>query len=146
MFPMEKQNDSPIRFGLAPLLPRLQTAGFAVEDQGAGRIRVSKYGCAAVLEATASGEPQFATPPGRLLGERIAPLVDRGFQKFWQEEQRRLPALAEQLKSLAAFQKDLRGVMGMTTLYNEALGTVSSRYVYDRLEGRETGKRHRSFD
>lgn len=117
-----------------------------MDDQGAGQVRVSKYGCAAVLEATASGELRFTVRPGRLVGDRIAHLLDRGFQKFWQDEQRVLPALAEQLQSLADFQRDLREVMGMTTLYNEALGTVSSRYVYDRLEGREKGKRHSSFD
>jgi hypothetical protein len=75
----------------------------------------------------------------------IAHLVDRGFQKFWQEGEQQFPALAAQLQALHRFEQDLRAVMGLTALYNEALGSVSSRYVYDRLEGREEPKRHQAF-
>jgi len=126
-------------------------------------VRISKHGCAAVLEPSPGGEPQFAVRPGLLVraatvsersrdlrsgqetGEAIAPLVDRGFQKFWQEGERQFPALSTQLQALHRFDQDLRAVMGLTALYNEALGTVSSRYVYDRLDGREKPKRHQPF-
>jgi len=123
---------------------RLKEAGFQVLAEGGG-VRISKHGCAAVLEASASGEPRFAVRAGLETKQGIAHLVDRGFQKFWQEGERQFPALAAQLQALHRFDQDLRAAMGLTALYNEALGTVSSRYVYDRLEGREKGKRHQAF-
>ena len=134
-----------------------------MQAQDGGRVRIGKHGCAAVLEASPSGEPQFAVRPGLVIraatvsersnelrsgldtAERIAHLIDRGFQKFWQEGERQLPALSAQLQALHHFDQDLRAVMGLTALYNEALGTVSSRYIYDRLEGREKPKRHQPF-
>lgn len=134
------------KLNFAACIEQLRTAGFGIQEQAGGRVLLSKYGCGAVLEPAAAGEPRFAVTPGLLVGGNVADLVDRGFQKFWQDGDRSLPALAEQLKSLHNFQGDLRATIGMTTLYNEALGTVSSRYVYDRLEGREEGKRHEPFD
>lgn len=125
---------------------RLKEAGFNTLDRGEGRVLVSKYGCGAVLEKTGSGEPRFAERPGLLAEDGLAHLLDRGFQKFWQTDGRTFPALAEQLKALHHFESDLRALMGFTSLYNEALGTVSSRYVYDRMEGREGPKRHQPFD
>jgi hypothetical protein len=124
----------------------LRRAGFEIQQQASGRILVRKFGCAAVLEQSASGDLEFSVRPGFLIGGDIAHLVDGGFQKFWQDGKRKVPALAEQLKSLHSFQQDLRAALGITTLYNEALGTVSSRYVYDRVEGREQAKRHEPFD
>ena len=126
-------------------IERLKEAGFTVQTQDGGRVQVSKHGCAAVIEQSSSGEPQFAVRPGLEIGENIAHLVDRGFQKFWQNGDRRQPALSVQLQALHTFEQDLRAAIGLTALYNEALGTVSSRYIYDRLEGREKPKRHQSF-
>ena len=127
-------------------MERLKEAGFTTADRDGGRVLVSKYGCGALIEKTASGEPQFAVRGGLLAGEGIAHLLDRGFQKFWQDGERSFPALARQLKALHNFEEDLRALMGLTSLYNEALGTVSSRYVYDRIESREGPKRHQPFD
>ena len=126
-------------------IERLKEAGFTVQALEGGRVRVSKHGCAAVIEQSSSGKPQFGARPGMEIGGNIAHLVDRGFQKFWQDGDRRLPALAIQLQALHQFEQDLRAAMGLTALYNEALGTVSSRYIYDRLEGREKPKRHQPF-
>ena len=124
---------------------RLRTAGFTVQAQGAGRLDIRKHGCAAVLQTAPSGEPHVAVRPGLEVAGGIAHLIDRGFQKFWQDGERQLPALSAQLQALHRFDQDLRAVLGLTAVYNEALGTVSSRYVYDRLEGREKPKRHGSF-
>jgi hypothetical protein len=123
---------------------RLKEAGFQARAEGGG-VRISKHGCGAVLEAVSSGEMRFAVRPGLETQQGIAHLVDRGFQKFWQEGEQQFPSLAAQLQALHRFDQDLRAVMGLTALYNEALGTVSSRYVYDRLEGREKPKRHQAF-
>ena len=127
-------------------ISRLKSAGFAVTDEGGNRVLVSKYSCAALLEKAAGGELRFAVSPGLLACDGIAHLLDRGFQKFWQSGDRTVPAVAEQLKSLHQFEQDLRAALGLTGLYNQSLGTVSSRYVYDRVEGREQPKVHQSFD
>ena len=68
-----------------------------------------------------------------------------GFQKFWQAGERRIPARAVELQALSAFDRDLRSALGMTRLYNESISVVSSVYHYDRVEGREPGKRHEPF-
>ena len=130
-------------------LEKLRAAKFEVSEQGSGRFLISRDGCAAVLTTVvqdARGLPRFAVPPGWKQGDGIAHLVDAGFQKFWQIDSRRVPARAQELKALHGFERDLRAALGEITLYNEALGTVSSKYIYDRLEGREPGKRHQSFD
>ena len=142
---MAKANETAATPGFEQWLERLKEAGFSVQKADGGRVRISKHGCGAVLEAAGSGEPRFVVRPGLETRQGIAHLVDRGYQKFWQEGERQFPALSTQLEGLHRFEQDLRAVMGLTALYNEALGTVSSRYVYDRLEGREKGKRHQAF-
>jgi hypothetical protein len=42
------------------------------------------------------------------------------------------PALAEDLKALHDFEEDLKEGLGQKSPYNEALGTVSTFYLYDR--------------
>jgi hypothetical protein len=125
---------------------RLKSAGFSISERSGGAILVTKYGCGAVVEKTASGQPSFETRPGLLVGDTIANLLDKGYQKVWQAGKRTLPAAAEQLKQLRQFEEDLRLQLGLKSLYNLALGTVSTRYVYDRVEGREDNKVHQSFD
>jgi hypothetical protein len=142
---MAKANETAATPGFEQWLERLKEAGFSVQKAEGGRVRISNHGCGAVLEESPGNEPRFAVRPGLETKQGIAHLVDRGFQKFWQEGERQFPALSTQLQGLHRFNEDLRAVMGLTSLYNEALGTVSSRYVYDRLEGREKGKRHQAF-
>jgi len=162
IFMAKPKDESPLA-SLEQWLARLKEADFAVQAEDGSRVRISKHGCAAVLEPSPSGEPGFAVRLGLLVraatvreraiepglqeeaSTAIAQLVDRGFQKFWQEGERQIPALSAQLHALHSYDQDLRAVMGLTALYNEALGTVSSRYVYDRLEGREKPKRHQPF-
>ncbi|MBI4464738.1 MAG: hypothetical protein HY647_08560 [Acidobacteria bacterium] len=141
---MRKESPSPLTF--QDWIERLKQAGMSVREREAGRVHISQYGCGAVLEVSPTGGPQFAVRPGLLLDDSVAHLLDRGYQKFWQNGQRLVPATSDQLKALHRFEQDLRGVMGLTTLYNEALGTVSARYVYDRVEGREGAKKHQPFD
>ena len=143
-YPMSKQ--SPPKPNTRNWIEQVQNAGFIVVERQPGTVRISKYGCAAELETSPAGQPRFAVQPGLLVGESIACLLDRGYQKFWQDGPRLVPAVADQLKALHRFDEDWRAAMGLTTLYNEALGTVSARYVYDRVEGREGPKKHHPFD
>ena len=112
----------------AERLDQLRQAGFTVEGP-----LVSRDGCAAgVSEAGISGRT------GILLDGEIAILVDGGFQKFFRTPSgKSRPALASDLASLHAFEEDLRQILGLPSLYNESLGTVSTSYRYDRLQGRE---------
>ncbi|MGB9148269.1 MAG: hypothetical protein WCC14_20770, partial [Acidobacteriaceae bacterium] len=74
---------------------------------------------------------------GPVLGGEIAQLVDHGFQKFFTTSKTELPATAERLQTLHRFVEELKEVTGSVTLYNEALGTVSDAYLYDRVKGRD---------
>jgi hypothetical protein len=75
--------------------------------------------------------------PGALVRGEVARLLDRGYQKFIKTSQYELPARAVQLEAIHAFSDELRLLTGLENLYNEALGTTSDRYQYDRLKGRE---------
>ena len=115
----------------------------------AGSLRVAKYGCAAVLVAskevgqelgTATGTETsvaYRERPGAVIAGEISRLVDRGYQKFLQTSKYELPATSEQLQSIHRFTEELTQVTGGVSLYNEALGTTSDLYQYDRVKGRE---------
>ncbi len=113
-------------------------AGFELSRQG-DRLLVKRGPCAAVLCQHPDGSLCLLEPPGYLIGGAIARLEDSGYQKFLATSSIRLPALAEHLREIHAFSRRLNAALGLTTLYNESLGTVSRRYVYDRLRGRPTG-------
>jgi len=74
------------------------------------------------------------------MGQEIASLVDGGFQKFMATPLgKKRPALAPDLVLIHSFQEDLREALGLTSLYNESLGTVSNKYLYDRVVDRDSG-------
>ncbi len=106
--------------------------------RGAGAYRVSKNGCAA--EIAPSQQPdapvRLLTKAGWVLGGEIARLLDRGYQKFFKTSKLEVPATADQLRALHTFREELNEAVGAMVLYNEALGTTSDRYDYDRLKGR----------
>ncbi len=109
-------------------------------DHAAGARMVSKYGCAAEI-APGPGKGtavRITGKPGWVLGGEISRLVDRGYQKFLKTSKLEIPATADHLRSIHKFSDELKEFVGALVLYNESLGTVSDRYVYDRLKGRET--------
>ena len=74
---------------------------------------------------------------GVLVGGEIALLVSGGYQMFLRTPSgKELPALASQLKTLHAFDEDLREALGLTSLYNVSLGTTADEHLYDRVEDR----------
>lgn len=103
----------------------------------ANAFQVRKYGCAAEIAAASNGTPEILVRPGVLLNGEIARLLDRGYQKFFRTSKIEVPATADHLRSLHEFSEELKKVMGATNLYNEALGTTSDLYKYDRVKGRE---------
>jgi hypothetical protein len=128
-------------------LDALTKAGFAVERLGSGRARVVREGVAAVVESGDQGQPRLAERAGLLIGNAVGTLVDGGFQKFFRTpDGRKQPAQAAELRAIHCFQEGLREALGMTTLYNEALGTVSTRYLYDRVKDRDHGVPKRPWE
>lgn len=100
--------------------------------------RIGKYGSAIVVEkADNEAGLRMVVRPGVVISGEIAQLVDHGFQKFLQTSKTEVPATAERLKNLHNFVEELKEVTGSVTLYNEALGTVSDAYLYDRVKGRD---------
>jgi len=122
------------------VLSELRRLHFDVQDVVgvAGQVRISKYGCAMVLaRAQNAAGLQIVVRPGLVIGGEITQLVDRGFQKFFRTSKAEFPATAEKLQALHRFVEELKEVTGSVTLYNEALGTVSNAYLYDRVKGRD---------
>ena len=121
-------------------LEQVRQAGFTVDAQpGTRRVRISRDGCAVVLDLQEEA-PRAVEPAGVEMGGEIGALTDGGFQKFFLTASgKRKPALATDLRALHDFQEDLREALGEESLYNEALGTVSTFYLYDRVKDRDKG-------
>ena len=121
------------RFDVAPAQEGAKRAANAVQ--------VRKYGCAAEIAAAPAGSTGGSvlviTRPGWLLGGEISRLLDRGYQKFLKTSRLEIPATADHLRAIHEFTEELNEAIGGTTLYNEALGTTSNIYNYDRVKGRE---------
>ena len=120
-------------------LDKLRTMGFTVTPQPDASVLVSRGDCAIALHEV-NGQPASPRPAGILLCGEMASLVDGGYQKFFQTASgKRKPALAQELKDLHDFEEDLKEGLGLKSLYNESLGTVSTYYQYDRVKDRDQG-------
>jgi hypothetical protein len=130
------RNHKKAKVNFSEHLTKVREAGFTVAGEGS-RARVSKLGCAAMVEDRGDDAPVVGKA-GVLVGDEIGLLIDGGFQKFFQTPSgRRVPALAEHLKALHDFQEDLREALGLVSLYNQGLGTTFDRHMYDRVKGRD---------
>ena len=113
----------------------------APAQEGAKRtpnaFQVRKYGCAAEIAAAPDGTVLMLSHPGYVLGGEISRLLDRGYQKFLKTSKVEIPATADHLRALHEFTEELNEAAGATSLYNQALGTTSDVYKYDRVKGRE---------
>jgi hypothetical protein len=129
-------------------LSAARSAGFRTESAGSGRTRIERNGVACIAEDSGNaGIPRFTERAGVVMGNEIGSLVDGGFQKFFLTPGGvRKPAQAAELKEIQNFQEDLREAMELTALYNESLGTVSNKYIYDRVEGRDSGHTHHPWE
>jgi hypothetical protein len=118
---------------------QLRSLQFDVQEVAgvANRVTVLKYGCGAIIGRDPKGGIVLLKKPGVLLGGEIAYLLDRGFQKFFKTSRLEIAATADRLKAEHRFTEELDEAIGGLDLYNEALGTVSDEYMYDRLKGRD---------
>ncbi|RSL15733.1 hypothetical protein EDE15_1235 [Edaphobacter aggregans] len=112
----------------------------APAQEGAKRsskaFQVRKYGCAAEIAEAPDGTVEILARPGLLLNGEISRLLDRGYQKFFKSSKLEIPATADHLRAVHEFSEELKEAAGATSLYNEALGTTSDVYHYDRVKGR----------
>ena len=84
---------------------------------------------------------------GVLIGNEIAQLVHGGYQMFLRTPSgKELPAQAPHLTALHAFDEDLREGLGLTSLYNLALGTTCDDHLYDRLEDRDAAPHRKPWE
>src|SRR3979411_1554258 len=102
-----------------------------------GRVFLRKYNCSAAIQKTDDGGVKIFAYPGYLIGSEISKLVNRGYQQFLKTSKTEVPATADHLKALHSFAEELKVALGLPSLYNESLGTVSESYQYDRVEDRD---------
>ena len=120
-------------------LQSLRDGGFTATTLPSGEVKVARGGIGALLRE-ADGQARLAAPAGVEMGDEIGSLVDGGYQKFFRTlSGRQKPATADELKALHDFEEDLAETLGLESLYNEALGTVSTYYLYDRVKDRDRG-------
>ncbi|HUO60925.1 MAG TPA: hypothetical protein VMU24_09680 [Candidatus Acidoferrales bacterium] len=114
----------------------LRSNAFDIQNNG-NEVIISKYGCSAALAKNSVGLARIVSYPGVLVGGEVAKLVDRGYQKFLQTPKLEIAATADHLKNLHRFSEELKEALGLTSLYNESLGSVSESYRYDRVKDRD---------
>lgn len=102
-----------------------------------GRVFVKKYNCSAAIQKNGDDTVKIFAYPGYLIGSEISKLVNRGYQQFLKTAKTEVPATADHLKALQQFSEELKEGLGLPSLYNESLGTVSDSYQYDRIENRD---------
>jgi hypothetical protein len=142
------RNRTPKVLSFEDRIAGLKDLGFTAKMQSAGRCLVTRDGCGAVIEDLGDGKMGIAVgKAGVLVGGEIALLIHGGYQMFLRTPSgKEVPALASHLKTLHAFDDDLREGLGLTTLYNQALGTVCDDHLYDRVEDRDAGPQHHAWD
>ena len=124
----------------------LKELGFVPTMESAGRCRVTRGCCGAIIEDLGGGKMGIGKA-GVLVDGEIALLIHGGYQMFLRTPSgKEVPALAPHLKTLHEFDDDLREGLGLTTLYNLALGTVCDDHLYDRVEDRDAGPQHHAWD
>jgi hypothetical protein len=127
-------------------IAKLKQFGFTSVPESGNRCRVTRDGCGAVIEDQGGGKVAIGKP-GILLGNDIAELVNAGYQMFLRTPSgQEAPALAPHLKTLHAFDEDLREGLGLTSLYNLSLGTTSDAHMYDRVTDRDEGPHSHPWD
>jgi len=125
----------PPKLTLSQTLSALREAGFQVTENNDDQHVARRGGSVAVIRIR-DGEAEILRA-GRRFGEEIGSLVSLGYQTVW-----RTPggveraARAAELDELHTLLEDLRAALGLTSLYNQALGSTHSFHKYDRAADR----------
>jgi hypothetical protein len=140
------RRERPVTRSFQEKVNTLQGAGFTVTPTSSGTSRVSRGEYALDLR-DGGGETIVEGRAGVLVNGEIGVLMDGGYQKFFRTpEGKKRPALADDLKGLHDFEEDVKESLGMKSLYNESLGTVSTVYQYDRVKDRDRGVPKRAWE
>lgn len=117
----------------------LRERGFdLIEAPGTqGRVFLKKYSAAAAIQKDGVDGVKIFAYPGYMIGSEISKLVNRGYQQFLKTAKTEIAATADHLKALQQFTEELKECLGLPSLYNESLGTVSESYQYDRIKDRD---------
>lgn len=102
-----------------------------------GRVFLKKNHVSAAIERADDGSAKMFAYPGYLIGGEISKLVNLGYQQHLKTTKTEIAATADHLKALHSFSEELKEALGLPSLYNESLGTVSESYQYDRIEDRD---------
>jgi hypothetical protein len=102
-----------------------------------GRVFLKKYNVSAAIQKNGDDGVKIFAYPGYLIGSEISKLVNHGYQQFLKTAKTEVPATADHLKALQQFTEELKEGLGLPSLYNESLGTVSESYQYDRVVDRD---------
>jgi len=102
-----------------------------------GRVFLKKYNCSAAIQKNGEDGVKIFAYPGYLIGSEISKLVNKGYQQFLKTAKTEVAATADHLKALQQFSEEMKEALGLPSLYNESLGTVSESYHYDRIENRD---------
>ncbi len=121
-----------------------RSAGFEIQNTGEGA-RAVRNGVGAALSDGGEGLVGIGKT-GVVVGQEIGQLTDLGYQKiFLTPSGKRLPAQADHLVLIHAFTEDLREALGMTSYYNQGLGTTNDLHLYDRVKDRDRGAANRPW-
>ncbi len=101
------------------------------------RVFLKKYNVSAAIQKADENGVKIFAYPGYLVGTEISKLVNKGYQQFLKTSKIEIPATADHLKALHSFSEELKEGLGLPSLYNESLGTVSESYQYDRIVDRD---------
>jgi hypothetical protein len=108
------------------------------------RVFLKKLNCSAAIQKNEEDGVKIFAYPGYLVGGEIAKLVNKGYQQFLKTSKTELPATADHLKALHSFAEEFKEALGLPSLYNESLGTVSESYHYDRVVDRDQPQAERA--
>jgi hypothetical protein len=120
-----------------PQIETLSSKGFLVRNSG-GVVRIEKHNCGAELRKEPQGGSfRMTIIPSIMLQGQFTRLWDAGYQKFLlTNDGVKVPIRVAQLGELRLFNEELRTALGVSTYYNEALGSTCHYSVYDRVKGR----------
>jgi hypothetical protein len=102
-----------------------------------GRVFLKKNFVSAAIERASDGTTKLFAYPGYLVSGEISKLINKGYQQVLKTTKTEIAATADHLRALHDFTEELKEAMGVPSLYNESLGTVSESYHYDRVKDRE---------
>jgi hypothetical protein len=140
------RHQAPHQVSFDERISKLTEFNFVTKRESGGGVLVTRDGCGATVEDGGGGGVKIGKA-GVIVGGEIALLVSRGYQMFLRTPSgREVPALANHLKKLHAFDEDLREGLGLTSLYNLSLGTTSDEHLYDRVEERDAGPQLHPWD